>query len=86
MAGCVLGQRPYLGPDAAAVREVFADHRLIAELGCGAVINVPVVVGGRTLGVLNILDTEGSYDEDSVAAAESLAPLAAAALLELEER
>ncbi|QXV57560.1 GAF domain-containing protein [Amycolatopsis sp. TNS106] len=82
---CITGQEPYFGPDSAAVREIFTDHELIDRLGCGAVINVPVVDGGRTLGVLNLLDAEGSYDEDSVTAARSLAPLAAPALRELLE-
>ncbi|MFI6305361.1 GAF domain-containing protein [Amycolatopsis thailandensis] len=82
---CITGQEPYFGPDSAAVREIFADHELIDRLGCGAVINVPVVDDGRTLGVLNILDAEGRYDDDSVAAARSLAPLAVPALRELLE-
>lgn len=72
----VLEQQPYLGPDRAAVADVFSDHELIATLGCGAVVNVPVVDGGRTLGVLNLLDAEGCYGDDSVAAALPLAELA----------
>ncbi|RSN61274.1 GAF domain-containing protein [Amycolatopsis sp. WAC 04182] len=82
---CITGQEPFFGPDSAAVREIFADHDLIDRLGCGAVINVPVVDDGRTLGVLNLLDAEGSYDDDSVTAARSLAPLAVPALRELLE-
>ncbi|CAM3345931.1 GAF domain-containing protein [Kibdelosporangium persicum] len=80
LEGCIKAQRPYLGPDREAVRAIFADHELIAELGCGAVINVPVVDNGQTLGVLNILDAEGSYDETSVAKVTSLASLAVPAL------
>ncbi|WP_103350810.1 GAF domain-containing protein [Amycolatopsis sp. CA-128772] len=79
---CVTAQEPYFGPDRAAVREIFADHELIGSLGCGSIINVPVVADGRTLGVLNILDAEGAYDEDSVRRAELLAPLAVPALKE----
>ncbi|MFJ8910185.1 GAF domain-containing protein [Amycolatopsis sp. NPDC102389] len=82
---CITGQEPYFGPDSAAVREIFADHELIDRLGCGTVINVPVMDGRRTLGVLNLLDAEGSYDDDSVAVARSLAPLAVPALRELLE-
>jgi GAF domain-containing protein len=85
LATCITRQEPYLGPDRAAVRGIFADHELIEGLGCGAVINVPVVAEGRTLGVLNILDAEGAYDEDSVVVAESLAPLAVSALLDREK-
>ncbi|GAA3467282.1 GAF domain-containing protein [Nonomuraea roseola] len=80
LATCIEGRRPYLGADRAAVREIFADHELIESLGCGCVINVPVVEEGRVLGVLNLLDAEGSYDEASVAAAVALAPLAVPAL------
>ncbi|GAB3567016.1 hypothetical protein GCM10027445_14770 [Amycolatopsis endophytica] len=80
---CIGKQQPYLGADRAGVREVFADADLIDSLGCGAVINVPVVDGGKTLGALNILDAEGSYDETSMAAAVELAPLAVPALREV---
>ncbi|MGP3911626.1 GAF domain-containing protein [Nonomuraea sp. 10N515B] len=80
LATCIEGRKPFFGPDRAAVREVFADHELIESLGCGSIINVPVVEGSQVLGVLNILDAEGAYDEGSVAVAESLAPLAAPAL------
>jgi GAF domain-containing protein len=83
---CIVAQQPYLGPDRDAVREIFDDHELIESLGCGAIINVPVVQDGRTLGVLNILDAEGSYDDASVAAALQLAPLAAAPLRELVDQ
>jgi hypothetical protein len=72
----VVDGQPYLGRDRAAVAAVFADHELIASLGCGAVVNVAVIDGGRTLGVLNLLDAEGAYDDDSVAAALPLAGLA----------
>ncbi|GHF66224.1 hypothetical protein FHX82_005995 [Amycolatopsis bartoniae] len=77
---CIVRQEPFFGPDRAAVRGVFADHELIDSLGCGAVINVPVVDEGETLGTLAILDAEGAYDEASVAAAVRLAPLAVPAL------
>jgi GAF domain-containing protein len=80
LAQCIEGRQPYFGKDRAAVREIFADHELIESLGCGSIINVPVVDGDEVLGVLNILDAEGSYDEESVAAARSLAPSAVPAL------
>ncbi|GAA4228601.1 GAF domain-containing protein [Streptosporangium album] len=80
IARCIEAGQPYFGPDRAAVREIFADHELIESLGCGSIINVPVIDGGEVLGVLNILDAEGNYDEESVAAAASLARLAVPAL------
>ncbi|MCX4457497.1 GAF domain-containing protein [Streptomyces sp. NBC_01340] len=82
---CITAQQSYFGPDRAAVRGIFADHDLIEGLGCGSIINVPVIADGRTLGVLNILDAEGTYDDDAVVVAESLAPLAVSALHDLEK-
>ncbi|ATE54262.1 MULTISPECIES: GAF domain-containing protein [Actinosynnema] len=77
---CITNAEPYFGPDKAAVREIFADHDLIESLGCGTIVNVPVLDGDRVLGVLNLLDAEGAYTRETVAAAEELAPLAVPAL------
>ncbi|WP_319288593.1 hypothetical protein [Streptomyces sp. AK08-02] len=82
---CIAAQQPNFGPDRAEVREIFADHDLIELLGCGSISNVPVLADGRTLGVLSIPDTEGTYDDDAAVAAESLAPPAVSALLNLEK-
>jgi hypothetical protein len=77
---CIERQLPYLGTDRAAVREVFADHRTIEALGCGAVVNAPVVDGGCTLGVLSVLDAEGHYDHAAVQRVCALAHRAVPAL------
>lgn len=84
---CIRQQKPFFGPDTAAVREVFADHTLIAELGCGSVINVPVVdTAGSTLGALALLDAEHAYGPAQVERAAELASLAVPALAELVRR
>jgi hypothetical protein len=84
---CIRRQQPFFGPDAASVREVFADHGLIAELGCGSVINVAVVGDdGSTLGTLALLDAEHAYGQVQVDRAAELAVLAVPALAELVQR
>jgi hypothetical protein len=61
------GKEPFLAPDLTALREVFADSELIQQLGCGAVINVPVLDQQRNVvGVLALLDAEGKYTQQSV--------------------
>jgi GAF domain-containing protein len=62
-------KKPFLAADLNALREVFADSELIQRLGCGAVINVPVLDGGNVVGVLAMLDAEGRYTQLSVEAA-----------------
>jgi transcriptional regulator with GAF, ATPase, and Fis domain len=56
-------QRPYLGRTSADVERVFFDHALIASLGCGSVLNLPVVFDGRVLGTINLLHEASWYDE-----------------------
>ena len=56
----------------ADIAKVFPDHELIASLGCGAVINIPVIAAGRLLGCVNCLDSAGSYGPKRISAARSL--------------
>ncbi len=60
-------KKPFLAPDLTALRDVFADSELIQQLGCGAVINVPVLdQKDNVVGVLALLDAEGKYTQQSV--------------------
>jgi len=68
--------RPYLGPSPADVQAVFFDWELIASLGCGSVLNLPVCRGERLLGTLNLLHEPYWYDESDIATGESFAALA----------
>lgn len=68
------GCQPYLGRDAASIRWAFFDHELIASLGLGSVINIPVVYDGKTIGTINLLDAEHHYTEAQVPLAAALAP------------
>lgn len=63
------------------IAQHFPDHALIASLGCGACLNLPVVVAGRVLGTVNILGPAGHFTAARIAAAESLRLPAAAAFL-----
>lgn len=51
----------YVGRTVADIRDVFFDHELILSLGCGSVLNVPVVWRGRVLGTMNLLHEEHWY-------------------------
>ncbi|PYO01299.1 MAG: GAF domain-containing protein [Candidatus Rokuibacteriota bacterium] len=75
------GQRPYLGRTHADIRAVFFDHALIASLGCGSVLNLPVVMGGRVLGTLNLLHEEHRYEDDDAGIGHLFAALAIPAFL-----
>jgi hypothetical protein len=78
----VIGRREvFLGRTLAEIATVFPDYELIGSLGCGAVLNFPVVQDGRVLGTINVLDAEGAYDEAMAERGRWLAPLLVPALL-----
>jgi hypothetical protein len=51
------------------IAEVFPDHALIASLGCGSVLNLPVVLEGDLVATINLLDIAGHYTPERVASA-----------------
>lgn len=67
------GHSPFLGKDLASVRSFFFDHETIESLGCGAIVNVPVLDDGTVIGSINMLDAEGAYDEQTVETAVEVA-------------
>ena len=80
-AHVITGRQPWLGRDMEAIRWAFFDHALIASLGCGSCINVPLCHLGEVIGTMNILDREHAYDERHVQLAQAAAPALVPALL-----
>ncbi len=67
----------------AEIAEVFPDHPLIAELGCGAAVNVPIKVSGSFLGTINLLEKAGYYTPERVSRICDFRPAAMIAFLAL---
>lgn len=67
----------------ADIDTVFPDAELIGELGCGSVINLPVILGGKMVATVNILHEEGYYTPERVAMAHEVLRLPAMAVLAL---
>lgn len=64
------------------IAQVFPDYALIGTLGCGSVLNLPVVHEGDLLATVNLLDAEGHFTPERVARCrEVLAAPALAAML-----
>jgi hypothetical protein len=63
----------------ADIASVFPDYELIGQLGCGSVINLPVVLGDTLVGTINMLDEEHHYTPERVARAQGLLSLPAKA-------
>lgn len=67
------------------IRKVFPDHDLIASLGCASCMNLPFVAMGRVLGTANILDAEGYFTPDRIAAIDATLRLPGLAAFLLNE-
>lgn len=66
------GHEPFVANTIEAIADVFPDHEMIASLGCGSVLNVPVLLGGTVRGTVNILDRPGHFTPERVEAALAL--------------
>jgi len=65
-------RRSFVANTIADIAKVFPDFELIASLGCGSVMNLPVVLQGELAATVNMLDAEHHYTPERVAAAEAL--------------
>lgn len=68
----VVRQESFVANTLEAIAGHFPDHALIGSLGCGSVINLPVLVAGNVVATVNCLDAEQHYTIERVAAAEAL--------------
>lgn len=73
LSACLTEQVPFFGRTQKDVERIFKDFELIRSLGCGSIINVPIVDGGTTKAALNILDAEGAYTDQEVLTAVEIA-------------
>jgi hypothetical protein len=74
-------RRPFVANTIEEIAAVFPDHETIRSLGCGSVINLPVVIADQLAGTVNLLHEEHFYTAQRVAAAQALSLPAKAAFL-----
>ena len=74
-------RRAWVANSPAEVAEMLFDHATIAALGCGAALNLPIVVADQVIGTLNLLDAAGHFTPARLAAADTLRLPGAAVLL-----
>jgi hypothetical protein len=63
-------QRMFIANTIEEIAAVFPDHEKIRSLGCGSVVNVPVIVDGALAATINILDAEHHYTSERLALVE----------------
>jgi len=65
----------------AEIDTVFPDAELIGRLGCGSVVNLPIILAGKMVATVNMLHEEGYYTPARVAQVHDLLTLPAMAAL-----
>ena len=70
------GGRTFVANTIEGVAEVFPDHELIAGLGCGSAVNLPVKLGGLILGTVNLLHAPHHFTPERVDRVMGLRPAA----------
>ena len=75
-------KKEFLGKNFNDIKKLFFDYEIIQSLGCGSIINVPIVINKKILGTLNILHKENYYDKKCVYNIEPFAQLLAPYFLE----
>jgi hypothetical protein len=63
-------QKSFVANTIFEIAQVFPDHEKIWSMGCGSVVNLPVVVGGVLVATINMLHGEHFYTPEKVAAIE----------------
>jgi len=56
--------------------EQFYDREVFEKLGCGSVINIPILNNNEVVGCLNLLHTAGYFNKANIQAAQALTPWA----------
>ncbi|WBU61633.1 GAF domain-containing protein [Paracoccus albus] len=69
----------------AEIDTVFPDAELIGQLGCGSVVNLPVILRGEMVATVNMLHEEGFYTPERVAAVRNVVTLPAMTAMALAE-
>ncbi|MCR0985208.1 GAF domain-containing protein [Roseomonas populi] len=73
----LLEARRFEGEGEGTIREHFADHGVILGLGLRSIVNLPIILGGRCVGTLNMLWPEPALVPERIEVARLLALLAA---------
>ncbi len=53
--------KPFRATGPEGIREAFDDHAVMAGMGLGSILNIPVAYNGRCVGTMNMTHVEGWY-------------------------
>jgi hypothetical protein len=74
-------KRPVVANDETSIRQWLPDFNAAAALGYCSLINLPIVVSGSVVGLINMMGNRRHFDKRRIEAARNETPLAALVLL-----
>lgn len=72
--------RPVFAANTDEISKWLPDYHGLAGTDYGALVNFPVVAGGQTVGIINLVSEEYAYDTATLASMAEASPLAAMAI------
>ena len=73
----IINKKEFLGSNFNQIKKLFFDYKTIKSLGCGSIINLPIISNKKVLGTLNILHKENYYNKKSIKDVKNFAQLLA---------
>ena len=71
----IINKKEFLGSNFNQIKKLFFDYKIIKSLGCGSIINIPIINNKNVLGTLNILHKENYYNKKSINDVKNFAQL-----------
>ena len=71
----IINKKEFLGSNFNQIKKLFFDYKIIQSLGCGSIINIPIISNKNVLGTLNILHKENYYNKKSINDVKNFAQL-----------
>ena len=62
----IIEKKEFLASNFNEIKKLFFDYEIIHSLGCGSIINIPILNNKKILGTLNVLHKEKYYTKKSV--------------------
>ncbi len=72
---------PIVANDPETILSWLPDWQSLIDMGYGSLVNMPLIIGGEAIGLINVMAAPGHFHTDRVEALKTEAPLAALAVM-----
>ena len=62
----IVNKKDFIATNKKEIKKIFFDYEIIYSLGCGSIINIPIINNNKILGTLNMLHKENFYKKKSI--------------------